>query len=223
VVADASAEKLARLEAAVRADPGDVAFPALAELYRRAGRLKEAEGVVREGLERAPKVREGHVVLGLTLLNQGRYDDALAAFESVAADVVASAGGDAVAPVDSGPSDVELDQAFEQAAPDEELLVTPDRVAEEAVERVDAAAEQLAEKATADEIGTGGTFVTRTMADVLERQGDWTGAAQIRAALAESGATADPAAAVEDPEEAWRLQTIAVLESWLQNLRGEAR
>lgn len=223
-MADASAEKLQHLEAAVRADPGDAAFPALAELYRQAGRLEEAERVVREGLESAPKIREGHVVLGLILLGQGRYDEALAAFESVAADVLANAAGDASALEDSGPSDVELERAFEQAVPDDELLVTPDRVAEEAVERVDASAdEQLTEHAESDEVGTGGTFVTRTMADVLERQGDEAGAARIRAMLAASEGAVDADAAVEDAGDAWRQQTISVLESWLQNLRGEAR
>ena len=167
-MADASAEKLQRLEAAVRADPGAVEFPALAEMYRRAGRLEEAERVVRGGLESAPKMREAHVVLGLTLLSQGRYDDALAAFESVAADVLAAAGGDveggAAYLEESGPTDVELEQAFEQAEPDAELLVTPDSVAEEAVERADvSAAEQLTEHGVSDEMGTGGTFVTRTI------------------------------------------------------------
>lgn len=227
-MADASAEKLQRLEAAVRADPGAAGFPALAEMYRRAGRLEEAERVVRGGLESAPKMREGHVVLGLTLLNQGRYDDALAAFESVAADVVAAAGGDVEGDAadleDSGPTDVELEQAFEQAEPDADLLVTPDSVAEEAVERVDvSAAEPLTEHSVSDEIGTGGTFVTRTMAEVLERQGDRTGAERIRVALTESGGAPDPARGVEGPGEAWRQHTISVLESWLQNLRGEAR
>jgi tetratricopeptide (TPR) repeat protein len=227
-VADASAEKLQRLEAAVRADPGAEEFPALAELYRRAGRLEEAERVLHRGLEREPKMHEGHVVLGLTLLNQRRYDDAFAAFERVAADVVVAAGADAdgggADGEDSGPTDGELEQAFERAETDAEMLVTPDRVAEEAVERVDVrAAEQLAEPALSDELGTGGTFVTRTMAELLERQGDRKGAARIRAALTGSGGVSDAARAVEDPGEAWRRQTITVLESWLQNLRGEAR
>jgi tetratricopeptide (TPR) repeat protein len=227
-VADASAEKLQRLEATVRADPGAAEFPALAEMYRRAGRLEEAERVVRGGLESAPETREAHIVLGLTLLNQGRYDDALQAFESVAAAVVAAAVGDvedgAADREESGPTDVELEQAFEQAEPDAELLVTPNSVAEEAVERVDvSAAERLTEHAVSDEIGTGGTFVTRTMAEVLERQGDRTGAERIRAALAESEGASDPAQADEDPGEAWRQHTISVLESWLQNIRGEAR
>jgi hypothetical protein len=210
-VADTSAEKLHRLEAAVRADPGAAEFPALAELYRRAGRLEEAERVVR-----------------LTLLNQRRYDDAFAAFERVAADLVAAAGADVEGGSadleDSGPSDGELEQAFERAEPDAEMLVTPDRVAEEAVERVDVrAAEQLAEHALSDDLGTGGTFVTRTMAELLERQGDQEGAARIRAALAGSGGASDAARPVEDPGEAWRRHTVTVLESWLQNLRGEAR
>jgi hypothetical protein len=117
-----------------------------------------------------------------------------------------------------------LEQAFEQAEPDAELLVTPDSVAEETVERVDgSAAEQLIEHAVSDEVGTGGTFVTRPMAEVLERQGDRTGAERIRAVLAESGAASDPARAAEGPGQAWRQHTISVLESWLQNLRGEAR
>jgi tetratricopeptide (TPR) repeat protein len=203
-------------------------FPALAEMYRRAGRFEEAEGVVRGGLARAPKTREGHVVLGLILLNQGRYDDALEAFESAAAELLVAAGGDveqgAADLEESGPTDVELEQAFEQAQPDAELLVTPDSVAEEAVERADVSvAEPLTEHAVSDELGTGGTFVTRTMAEVLERQGDRTGAERIRAALAESGDVSEPARAVDDPGEAWRQHTISVLESWLQNLQGEAR
>jgi tetratricopeptide (TPR) repeat protein len=223
-VAEASAEKLQRLEGAVLADPGAAEFPALAEMYRRAGRLEEAERVVRGGLERKPQTREGLVVLGLTLLKQGRYDDALAAFESVAGDVVAAAGVGGVDLEDSGPSDVELERAFERAEPDAEMLVTPDRVAEEAVERVDArAARRPMEDPGSDGIGTGGTFATRTMAELLERQGDRQGAARIRAAL---GASADAPRAdrdVEDRGEVWRQHTITVLESWLQNLRGEVR
>ena len=223
-MADASAKQLERLEAVVRADPGAVEFPVLAELYRRAGRLEEAERVVRDGLECAPQTREGQVVLGLTLLSQGRYDEAVAAFESVAADVLAAAGGDAAGLDACGPSDAELERAFEQAEPDDQLLVTPDRVAEEAVERVDAAAANpMMENGVGDEIGTSGTFVTRSMAEVLERQGDRTGAARIRAALAGSEGAPEAVPYVEDPGDSWRQDTISVLESWLQNLRGEAR
>ncbi len=61
------------------------------------------------------------------------------------------------------------------------------------------------------------------MAEVLERQGDRTGAARIRAALAESEGASEAAPDVEGAGDAWRQHTISVLESWLQNLRGEAR
>ncbi len=61
------------------------------------------------------------------------------------------------------------------------------------------------------------------MAEVLERQGDRMGAARIRAALVESQRASQAVSDVEDPGEAWRQHTISVLESWLQNLRGEAR
>lgn len=223
-MADASAEQRERLEALVRADSGAAEYPALAELYRRAGRVEEAERVIRSGLERKSQTREGQLILGLVLLKQGRYDDALAAFESAAADIVAAADAASRDRDASGPSDVEIDEALDRAEPDAEMLVTPDRVAEEAVEWVEARADDAsAESPLSDDLDTGGAFLTRTMAELLERQGDRKGAARIRAALeaSESAPRAKPAAETQD--QAWRQHTIAVLERWLQNLRGEAR
>lgn len=226
-MADGSERELRRLEAAIQADPGAPEFPALAEMYRRAGRLAEAEGVVRRGLERRPEANDGRVVLGLTLLNQGRYDAALATFEEASAAVVAAAGvrvdDESSSLGASGPTDAELERAFESAEPDAEALIDPDRVAEEAVERVDApAARPMEEHPLSDEIRTGGTFATRTMAELLERQGDQRGAAQIRAGLGGSKDAAGAAGVLEDRGTAWRQRTITVLQSWLQNLRGEA-
>jgi tetratricopeptide (TPR) repeat protein len=227
-VADGSKHERERLEAAVRADPGAVGFPALAELYRRAARLADAERVVRSGLECRPESREGRVLLGLVLLDQGRIDEARAAFEPLALEALDAARLDPdVEPrVDAsgGPSDAELERAFEAAEPDADALIDPDRVAEEAVEWVEgASADPASPHQLSGAIGAGGTFATHTMAALLERQGDPAGADQIRAALSGSDGQVGAASENENLDTARREHVIRVLESWLGNLRGVAR
>jgi hypothetical protein len=60
-------------------------------------------------------------------------------------------------------------------------------------------------------------FATRTMADLLERQGSPDTASQIRAALEADGEGADAASSRDRRE-----RTIGILESWLANLRRES-
>lgn len=219
-MADGSNYERERLEAAVRADPGAPGFAALAELYRRGARLDDAERVVRSGLECRPEAREGRVVLALVLLDRGRPDEARAVLEPLAEEAFDRARGDEI----GGMSDAELERAFEAAEPDADALIDPDRVAREAVEWVDAVGvDSASPHHLAGEIGAGGTFATRTMAALLERQGDADGAEQIRAAL---GGSAGRSSAVSDgarPDAVQREHVIQVLESWLGNLRGEAR
>jgi adsorption protein A len=73
---------IAELERAWHADPDGEAFAALAELYRRAGRLAEAAKVVRQGLARSPRSLEGRAVLLLVLADAGQSGDARRLLES---------------------------------------------------------------------------------------------------------------------------------------------
>ncbi len=100
-------------------------------------------------------------------------------------------------------SEVEFERAFEAAEPEVEKMITPDSIAEEAARFADSRPDERSPLAST------GAFATRTMAELLERQGDRRGAARIRAALGESGeAPARGDAAV-----------ITVLERWLENVR----
>jgi len=227
-VAGSSKDERERLEAAVQADPGAAGFPGLAELYRRAGRLTDAERVIQSGLEREPETREARIVLGLIHLDQGRPEAAAAALECLGRDALGAAGLSAEPESDdaagTGPSDAELEYAFEAAEPDADALIDPDRVAQEAVAWADAASAEISDAhPLSAEIGAGGAFATRTMATLLEQQGDPGTAAQIRGALG----TPDGAPAVARESEgrmpARNERIIQVLEGWLGNLRGDAR
>lgn len=64
-------------------NPDSRVFAPLADMYRRLGRLKEAEDICREGLLRHPYYAGGKVALAHILLEAGRYDEALKEAESV--------------------------------------------------------------------------------------------------------------------------------------------
>lgn len=64
-------------------NPDSRVFAPLADMYRRLGRLKEAEDICREGLLRHPYYAGGKVALAHILLEAGRYDEALKETESV--------------------------------------------------------------------------------------------------------------------------------------------
>jgi hypothetical protein len=126
--------------------------------------------------------------------------DAWAENALVAARTVAERYGD---PLPADVSDRELESAIEAAEPELAQMITPDSVAEAAL-LADAPEEH-------SPLASSGAFATRTMAELLERQGDRRGAARIRAALREPGA---PDAAEPDAG-----AVIAVLERWLENAR----
>ena len=68
-MADSPADaRLEQLERRVRNDPMSVAFAALAEEYRRLGRLKEAIETCRTGLARHPAYLSARVTLGRALI-----------------------------------------------------------------------------------------------------------------------------------------------------------
>lgn len=63
--------RLADLCRRVERDPMSIAFAALAEEYRRRGRLEQAVAVCRAGLERHPSYLSARVTLGRALLDLG--------------------------------------------------------------------------------------------------------------------------------------------------------
>ena len=75
--------RIEELERRVRQDPASIAFGALAEEYRRAGRLEEAVAACRTGLERHPSYLSARVTLGRALQELGQHADARAEFEYV--------------------------------------------------------------------------------------------------------------------------------------------
>ena len=64
-------------------DPASVAFAALAEEYRRAGRFQEAVDVARTGLVQHPVYLSARVTLGRALVELGALDEARQEFELV--------------------------------------------------------------------------------------------------------------------------------------------
>jgi len=176
---------------------------ALAEAHRRAGRAAEAERVARLGLEREPRALRLSVVLALALLDQRRGEASRAELER---------GLAAAAEFPTQLSEQEFDAAFESAEPEIEQLMDADRVAEQALRE--------AELGPADEIappGANSPFATRTMAELLERQGDREGAARIRSRIERSRAAPSAPSAAD-----CRRQLVNELERWLVNLRKEA-
>ena len=176
---------------------------AQAEAHRRAGRAVEAERVARLGLEREPRALRLRVVLALALLDQRRADAARAELEQ---------GLSAAAEFPTQLSEQEFDAAFESAEPEVEQLMDADRVAEQALRE--------AELGPADEIsptGADSVFATRTMAELLERQGDREGAARIRNRIDRSRAAPSAPSSADH-----RRQLVIELERWLVNLRKEA-
>ena len=200
-------------------------FPALAEVHRRGGRPDEAEEVALRGLEFEPERAEGRVVLALALLDQGRVDEAHGVLSPVADKLLAdhgveapgpSAGARSPEPPEAAPAtpafedaftDTEIEIAFDGAETDRDQVIDADHVAQQAMRQVD---EGFSEDLVA---GAESPFATRTMADLLERQGDVERAGQIRAVL---GGVESQAAGRDD-----RQRIVGELERWLENLRRD--
>jgi hypothetical protein len=176
--------------------------------------------VIEQSAEERLAQLEKAVARSLVLLELGEMQEARRELERA----LAPRGPSGVPPLaefSEGVSDLELDHAFEAAEPQTDQMLDADSVAQVAMRQAD---EALDGDRAPDELGS--TFATRTMADLLERQGDAEGAARIRAGLADAAA----AAPVEHPMSEGtpggrpsRRQVIARLERWLGNLRGGIR
>ena len=109
-------------------------------------------------------------------------------------------------------SDSELESAFEAAESDPAEMLDADAIAQRAM--------QETEPEFSERLGSpSSSFATRTVAELLERQGDDRGASRIRA-IVDSPSGTDRGAA-KSPDQ--RDQTIEQLERWLVNLRGGAK
>jgi len=75
--------RIEELRRRVQSDPASIAFAALAEEYRRAGRYEEAIATCAAGLKRHPSYLSAHVTLGRALIEVGRYEDAREELEFV--------------------------------------------------------------------------------------------------------------------------------------------
>lgn len=212
-MSEIAAEQRAALERAVADDPGAPGFAALAELQRRSGRASEAEERLRRGLERKPDAEGGRLVLALCLIDLGRSDEARAELERLAADLLASHALESPSP--ASVSESEFDAAFADVETDVERVIDPNRVAAEAVSYVDGSPGERS--APLFEALESSAFATATMADLLERQGDAVGAARVRAAAQTS--PDGPRRAGDRPD--LRDRTVATLQRWLDNLRGD--
>lgn len=213
-MSDVTDDRIAGLERAVSADPSADGFAALAELHRREGRLEDAERVAMQGLAGAPDSVDGRTVLALILADAGRDTDLRLMLEQWAERAVAASTAPPAR--DEALSASEIDRAFDEAEPDLAELITPNTVAEEAALRADGPL------ALESPLEPGGAFATRTMADLLERQGDHEGAARIRAQLVDAPASDSDSIDLETPSSDGESQsptTIAVLERWLENAR----
>jgi Flp pilus assembly protein TadD len=75
--------RIDELRRRVQMDPASIAFAALAEELRRAGRFEEAIATCTAGLQRHPAYLSAHVTLGRALIEVGQYEEAREELEHV--------------------------------------------------------------------------------------------------------------------------------------------
>jgi hypothetical protein len=213
---------LEQLVALVDANPASPVFPALAATYRLMGQLDEARRVAEAGLEAAPETAGGRVVLALTLLDLGQVDGARQQLNRGLRSLQVTP---AAQPAETPLEDVEIDRAFESAEARPDEMLDTSKVVEETLRR---------EELDRPEGGLSSlppSFATRTMADLLENQGDAIEAERIRASLGDDALESEldaaqvPADVESDVASAGlrdglqRGAIITTLETWLDNLR----
>ncbi|MEB2343686.1 MAG: hypothetical protein OZ948_02995 [Deltaproteobacteria bacterium] len=179
--------------------------------------MEQAEAL--EGPGHAGVVDAALVARALALLDRGLTADARALLAGALDDGAAAPGGEPEARAAAEAAfvrlhDTELESAFDDAHPETDAMIDADGIAFEAILRA-----RLDEPESVPLPSPDSPFHTRTMADLLERQGDLESAHVIRSALgaAPALASADPA---RDVDAAARARTIQTLERWLARLRG---
>src|SRR5713226_2537306 len=74
----ALADAIRRQEERLQRDPGSLAFAQLADLYRKAGRTRDAVTLCRTGLARYPHYTTARLILAKALAAEGGFAQALA-------------------------------------------------------------------------------------------------------------------------------------------------
>lgn len=116
------------LERRVRQDPSSITFGALAEEYRRAGRLEEAVAICRAGLARHPSYLSARVTFGRALQELGEAGEARAEFTyvlSLAPDNLAAIRGLAELHGNDGDAAAPFAAPAPVAAPEPESVTEP--------------------------------------------------------------------------------------------------
>lgn len=120
--------RIADLERRVQQDPASIVFGALAEEYRRAGRLDDAVATCRAGLTRHPSYLSARVTLGRALQALGQHDEARTEFERVIevapdnlAAIRALAELHAAPPATAAPEPLASPEPFERPEPAEPI------------------------------------------------------------------------------------------------------
>jgi hypothetical protein len=190
-------------------------FAVMAERRRREGSLAEAERLVRGGLDDRPDCAEGALVLALVLLDRNRSEEARGALErwvNATLGTAVAGGSDTGAIFADHLSENEFESAFEAAETNPAEMFDANAIAQRAMRET--------EPEFSDELASpSSSFATRTVAELLEKQGDDRGASRIRAIVDSPGGTEADVAKSRDRRD----QTIEQLERWLVNLRGGAK
>jgi hypothetical protein len=172
-----------------------------AEEQRRAGDPEAALRYAEEASARDPESPAARAAAALALLDLGRDAEARRFLVTLISGSAAEpeAAADEFEAFDEG----EVERAFEAASPESEEMHDANEVAFEAMR----AAELLSPEAD-----PGSPFRTRTMASLLERQGDRDGARAIRATLVPEADAAPRRSRRKD-------DVVGTLERWLGRLR----
>jgi hypothetical protein len=190
------------------AGAGADALAVRAEEQRRAGDPESALRYAQRASERDPESPAARAAAALALLDLGRDAEARSFLALLISGGVAAPAEPAIADELDALDDGEVERAFEDASPEPEAMRDANEVAFEAMREA---------KLLAPEADPASPFRTRTMASLLERQGDGDAARAIRASLTPEEVAA-PARRGRRKDD-----VLGTLERWLGRLRrGDA-
>lgn len=190
------------------AGAGADALAVRAEEQRRAGDPESALRYAQQASERDPESPAARAAAALALLDLGRDAEARSFLSLLISGGVAAPAEPAIADELDALDDGEVERAFEDASPEPEAMRDANEVAFEAMREA---------KLLAPEADPASPFRTRTMASLLERQGDRDAARAIRASLAPEDVAAPPRRGRRKDD------VLGTLERWLGRLRrGDA-
>jgi uncharacterized protein YfaS (alpha-2-macroglobulin family) len=189
------------------AGAGADALAVRAEEQRRAGDPESALRYAEQASARDPESPAARAAAALALLDLGRDAEARSFLSLLIGGGAAPAEATMVGELDAL-DDGEVERAFADASPEAEAMRDANEVAFEAMREA---------KLLAPEADPASPFRTRTMASLLERQGDRDGARAIRASLAPDEVAAPPRRGRRKDD------VLGTLERWLGRLRrGDA-